>query len=44
MSLMPLLISNTVNPRFKLQGLINFMVHNQLGSNRERGEIETITL
>ena len=34
----------TVNPRFKPRGLINFMVHNHPGSNRERGQIETINL
>ena len=31
----------TVNPSFKPQGLIDFMVHNYLGSNRERVEIKT---
>ena len=34
----------TVNPRFKPRGLNNFVVHNHLGSNRERGQIETINL
>ena len=29
---------------FKPWGLINFMVHNHPGSNRERGQIETINL
>ena len=32
----------TVNPLVKPQGLINFMVHNHPGSNRERVEIEII--
>ena len=32
---------NNVDPRFKPQGLINFMVHNHLGSSQEMGEIET---
>ena len=35
---------NTINPRSKPRGLINFMVHNHLGWNRERVEIETINL
>ena len=30
-----------VNPQFKPWGLINFMVHNHPGSNREEVEIET---
>ena len=34
----------TINPPFKPQGLINCMVHNHLGSNPERVEIETINL
>ena len=34
----------TVNPRFKPWGLINFIVHNHPGSNRERVEIETVDL
>ena len=38
------LVINTVNPQFKSWALINFMVHNHPSSNRERGEIETITL
>ena len=29
----------SVNPRFKPHGLINFMVHNHPGSNRERVEV-----
>ena len=37
------LLTITVNPRFKHQDLINFMDHH-LGSNRERGQIETINL
>ena len=35
---------STINIRFKPQGLINFMVHNHLGLNQERGQIETINL
>ena len=31
-----------VNRRFKLRGLINFMVHKHPGSNRERVEVETL--
>ena len=34
----------TINPRFKPRGLINFMVHNHSGSNRERGQIKPINL
>ena len=33
-----------VNPQFKAQGLINFMVSNHPGSSREMGEIEIINL
>ena len=33
--------AHTKNPRFKPRGLIDFMVHNHVGSNRERVEIET---
>ena len=32
-------VITTINP-----GLTSFMVHNQLCSNRERGQIETINL
>ena len=36
--------TDSINPRFMPWGLINFLVHNRPGSNRERGEIETINL
>ena len=34
----------TVNPQLKYWGLIDFMVHDHQGSNRERAQIETINL
>ena len=35
-------VTYTVNPRLKPWGLINFMVHNHPGSNRDRVEFETL--
>ena len=35
---------HTINSRFEPQGLINFMVHNHTGSNRDYKSIRSINL